>query len=238
MSKKLKEIQKELAEIKKFILTDANIKWVKIIKQLDRIKGHVPKIVYLLKQDIEYSDDIVRSDTLSASSGIYISNTYPHKIGMDKFIENKIKEIQLEFNVPDSFIKTLTKQHKIIKSYKWQNSPKELENLYNKMCGVYIESNTSLQEFKDVFSYLNNDKVAPLKWHEDNAAEVGCFNELLINYKKVDNTGHIYVRLKNFIVKPSGLPFTCEFKVITSKDSNLASHKREAIKALLSSISK
>ena len=120
-------------------------------------------------------------------------------------------------------------------SYVWQNNPdKELPELYRLMIDKYklIAPETTLEQFKAVFTGQPIESINPIKWHQDNASELLYFNEAIKN--KVNDVWHIYQRLDACFVKPDGKPFKAVWKSLkTNIDINLSSDKQKAIDELV-----
>ncbi len=131
------------------------------------------------------------------------------------------------------------KQQKRI-SYVWQNNPdKELPELYSLMLNKYklIAPETSLEQFKAVFTGQAIESINPIKWHQDNASELLYFidrlqqtNNIVHNPKRAD-----YQKLKACFVKPDGKPFNAVWKSLkTNLEINLSPDKQKAIDELVS----
>ena len=120
-------------------------------------------------------------------------------------------------------------------SYVWQNNPdKELPELYSLMLNKYklIAPETTLEQFKAVFTGQPINEIKPIRWHQDNASELLYFNEAI--QAKVDNVWHIYQRLAACFVKPDGKEFNAVWKSLkTNIDINLSSDKQKAIDELV-----
>lgn len=120
-------------------------------------------------------------------------------------------------------------------SYVWQNNPdKELPELYRLMIDKYklIAPETTLEQFKAVFTGQAIESINPIKWHQDNASELLYFNKAI--QAKVDNVWHIYQRLAACFVKPDGKPFNAVWKSLkTEIEINLSSDKKKAIDELV-----
>lgn len=121
-------------------------------------------------------------------------------------------------------------------SYVWQNNPdKELPELYGLMLNKYklIAPETTLEQFKAVFTGQAIESINPIKWHQDNASELLYFNEAI--QAKVDNVWHIYQRLAACFVKPDGKEFNAVWKSLkTNLVINLSPDKQKAIDELVS----
>lgn len=120
-------------------------------------------------------------------------------------------------------------------SYVWQSNPdKELKELYSLMSDKYklIASETTLEQFKAVFTGQPIESINPIKWHQDNASELLYFNEAI--KKKVNNVWNIYQRLADCFAKPDGKPFSANWKQLNQNISiNLSQDKQKAIDDLV-----
>lgn len=125
-------------------------------------------------------------------------------------------------------------------SYVWQNNPdKELPELYKLMIDNYklIAPETTLEQFKAVFTGQAIESINPIKWHQDNASELLYFidrlqqtNNIVHNPKRTD-----YQKLKACFVKPDGSQFNEALKSLKTKiDINLSPDKQTAIDELVS----
>jgi hypothetical protein len=198
-----------------------------IIERLESITNPKDKIKYLKSEEIKYLIDVTMNPKLMAASGI-VTTANPHKAGLDRWIDLKIKEIETD----DLSINP----NKIIKSYVWQTNPdKELPELYRLMIDKYklIASETTYEQFKAVFTgQIIDDSFEPIRWHQDKASELLYFNEAIKN--KVNNVWHIYKRLTACFVKPDGKPFKAEWKSLkTNIGINLSSDKQKPIDELV-----
>lgn len=152
---------------------------------------------------------------------------------LQKYLSN---EINYQQKKP---IRKPPKQKKMT-SYVWQNNPdKELPELYSLMINKYklIAPETTLEQFKAIFTGQPIDKIEPIKWHQDNASELLYFidrlqktNNIVHNPKKAD-----YQKMTACFVKPDGKQFKANWKQIKQNISiNLSSDKQEAIDELVS----
>lgn len=125
-------------------------------------------------------------------------------------------------------------------TYHWQTNPdKELPELYNRMNGKFIASDTSLEQFTAIFSGLPTNSITPIKWHLDNASELLYFNEILQRPKqnKVNIVWNTYQRMTACFIRPDGKPFNASFKEIKQNLSiNLSPNKQKAIDDLLTDL--
>ena len=123
-------------------------------------------------------------------------------------------------------------------SYEWQNEPdKELPELYSLMIDKYklIAPQTTLEQFKAIFTGQPIESINPIKWHQDNASELLYFigrleqlNNVVHNPKRAD-----YQKMTACFVKPDGKPFTANWKQINQTISiNLSTEKQKAIDEL------
>lgn len=197
-----------------------------ILEKLETLDSAEDKIHYLRSEEIEYLINVTLNPNLCAASGVVTTNN-PQKAGLDRWIELKIREIEL--------FKKQGKKGKMT-SYLWQNNPdKELPELYNLMIDKYklIAPETTPEQFKAVFTGQSIDDIEPIKWHQDNASELLYFNEAIGN--KVNYVWNIYQRLAACFVKPDGKPFKAQWKQLkTNIEINLSPDKQKAIDELVS----
>lgn len=125
-------------------------------------------------------------------------------------------------------------------SYVWQNNPdKELPELYSLMIDNYklIAPETTLEQFKAVFTGQPINEIKPIRWHQENASELVYFidrleqtDNIVHNPKKTD-----YQKMTACFVKPDGKQFKANWKQIKQNISiNLSSDKQKAIDELVS----
>lgn len=147
----------------------------------------------------------------------------------------KIRPELLEMEAYFTNLLTKTPKQQKKTSYVWQKNPdKELPELYKLMIDKYklIAPETTLEQFKAVFTGQPINEIKPIRWHQDNASELLYFNEAI--QAKVDNVWHIYQRLAACFVKPDGKPFNAVWKSLkTNIDINLSSDKQKAIDELV-----
>jgi hypothetical protein len=154
--------------------------------------------------------------------------------GLDDKIDDSILTIS-EIFTRFSNNESRTKQKKKT-SYEWQNEPdKELPELYRLMIDKYklIASETTLEQFKAVFTGQPIETINPIKWHQANASELLYFDEAI--KKKVNVVWHIYQRMTACFVEPDGKLFTNNWKQIkTDINLKLSQKKQTAIDELVS----
>lgn len=132
----------------------------------------------------------------------------------------------------------LSKQQKKT-SYLWHSNPdKELPELYKLMINKYklIASETTYEQFKDIFTGQQIEIINPIKWHQDNASELLYFvdrleqsNNIVHNPKRAD-----YQKMTACLVKPDRQKFKANWKQIKQNISfNLSSDKQKAIDELV-----
>lgn len=199
-----------------------------ILQKLETLDSAEDKIHYLKSKEIEYLINVTLNPNLCAASGVVTTNN-PQKAGLDRWIELKIREIEL--------FKKQSKKNGKMTSYIWQgnNPDKELSELYNLMINKYnlIAPETTPEQFKAAFTGQSIDDIEPIKWHQDNASELLYFNEAIGN--KVNDVWNIYQRLAACFVKPDGKPFKAQWKQLkTNIEINLSPDKQKAIDELVS----
>ena len=202
-----------------------------ILQKLETLDSAEDKIHYLRSEEIKYLINVTLNPNLCAASGVVTTNN-PQKAGLDRWIEYKIREIEL--------FKKQGKKGKMT-SYLWQNNPdKELSELYNLMIDKYklIAPETTPEQFKAVFTGQPIDEdFEPIRWHQDNASELLYFidrleqsNNIEHNPKRAD-----YQRLTACFFKPNGQPFEAHMKSLkTNIEINLSPDKQKAIDELVS----
>jgi len=120
-------------------------------------------------------------------------------------------------------------------SYIWQTNPdKELPELYKLMKSEYnlIAPETTLEQFKDIFTGKPIESINPIKWHQDNACELLYFNEAI--NKNVNSVWTKYQRMESCFVKPDGKSFNAVWKSLkTNIEFNLSEVKQKAINELV-----
>jgi len=202
---------------------------ITILKQLETIGKPDDKIRYLKSQEIKYLLDVTMNPNLMYASGM-VTKGHPHKAGLDKWIELKIKEIEND---------TLLIKKKIIISYRWQMNPdSELPILYSLMLDEYslIASETTLEQFKAVFTGQPTQSINPIKWHQDNASELLYFINRLEQTNNIDHNPKRadYQKMTACFVQPDGKPFAANWKQLKQNISiNLSQDKQKAIDKLV-----
>jgi hypothetical protein len=124
-------------------------------------------------------------------------------------------------------------------SYQWQNKPnEELPELYELLLNKYklISPETTLEQFKGIFTGQPLESIKPVKWHDNNTSELLYFikglkknDNIELNIKRSD-----YIKMTSCIVKPDGRKFEANFKELNQNISiNLSIKKRETINDLV-----
>jgi hypothetical protein len=141
-------------------------------------------------------------------------------------------------NLPEKPLKSHRKPPDV-KTYQWQNNPdKELPEFYSLMIDKYklIASDTTLEQFKDIFTGQPIEIINPITWHQDNASELlyfiirlGQSGNIEYNPKKAD-----YKKMTACFVKPDGKPFNSIWKSLkTNLEITLSQAKRNVIDELV-----
>jgi hypothetical protein len=124
-------------------------------------------------------------------------------------------------------------------SYVWQSNPdKELPELYKLMIDNYklIAPETTLEQFKAVFTGQPINEIKPIRWHQDNASELLYFIDKLEQSHNIEHTPKRadYQKMTACFVKPDGKQFKANWKQIKQNISmNLSSDKQKAIDELV-----
>ena len=99
-----------------------------------------------------------------------------------------------------------------------------------------IAPETTLEQFKAVFTRQPIESINPIKWHQDNASELLYFidrleqsNNIEHNPKRAD-----YQKLKACFVKPDGSQFNEALKILKQQIQFIAPDKQTAIDELVS----
>lgn len=142
------------------------------------------------------------------------------------------KNLAVAFSGPKK-IKTID-----LKTYKWQSKhADELLELYNLMLTKYklIDQDTTLEQFRAVFTGQSVELISPVKWHKDNASELLYFVLKLSESHNIPNKKRTdYLQLKACFVRPDGKPFEANFKELKQNiEINLSSELKSAIDELL-----
>ncbi len=121
-------------------------------------------------------------------------------------------------------------------TYQWQKTfiDYELKKLHKNMLGVLIDKNTTLDDFKAIFTAKPIESINPIKWHNDNASELLYFIEKckIVKTKRSD-----YKKLTSCFLTSDGTKFKAEFKVIKQNlDINLSDKKQKSIDKILSNL--
>lgn len=125
-------------------------------------------------------------------------------------------------------------------SYVWQGNPDiDLPELHSLMIKKYrlIAPETTLKQFKAIFTGQPIESIKPIKWHQDNASELLYFisklessNNVVHNLKNSD-----YQRIRHCFVKPDGEQFKVVWKSLkTNLEINLSTDKQLMINELIS----
>ena len=193
------------------------LKIQKTISDFVRHKSNKESILNFLRFEMNYPDDIKK---------IIISE-----------IISKVDKGSPIYNELCKYYKTLSSKKKSINSYQWQGKDEDLPEFYNQTLNKYklITSETSLEQFRAVFSSVPVKDISPIKWRKDNASELIYFISKLVESNNIKgNTRLDYQKMKNCFIKPDGTKFTEVFKSLKqSIEINLAEDKRTQIDELI-----
>lgn len=122
-------------------------------------------------------------------------------------------------------------------TYKWETNPEdELPDLYTLMKDKHklIAPETTLDQFRAIFTGQDTEIIIPVKWHEDNASELIYFDksicELLYKTSRAN-----FVRMAACFVKPDGQRFEGSFKELKNTiEINLSDEKQKIIDSIIS----
>lgn len=201
-----------------------------ILEKLETLDSAEDKIHYLRSEEIEYLINVTLNPNLCAASGVVTTNN-PQKAGLDRWIELKIREIEL--------FKKQSKKNGKMTSYIWQgnNPDKELSELYNLMINKYnlIAPETTFEQFKAIFTGQPIDEnFESIRWHQDNASEVCYFLLRLIETNNITASRNKFIILNHCFIKNSGSKFDVNWKQINhSLSINLSKEKQKRIDDLI-----
>lgn len=228
------------AIINRLNLYPKEIRKSKILSEIEAIGSKLQPFVF--------DDDIKRSMILKFYNSIdylsFANNNFTRiKFGarrnedLKEFIDNEawITVMQLLNKEYKRKSDQKTTSSKI--TYKWQGKPdKDLPELYNKMRDEYklIAPETTLNQFKAIFTGQPIDSIEPIKWHDNTASELLYFIKRLrinlIESKKQND----YNQMIACFVLPDGEPFKANFRQLnTNIEINLSEDKQEAIDKLI-----
>ncbi|MGP8216224.1 MAG: hypothetical protein ACLQQ4_11705 [Bacteroidia bacterium] len=99
-------------------------------------------------------------------------------------------------------------------SYVYNGRTEELNELYNRMKGVYIAEDTDYGNFKKIFSGVQIDNtLTPIRWHDNNASELLYFIKCLCKSGIINNSKSMNYRvLKACFVTNDSRVFNAHFK--------------------------
>ena len=197
--------------------TQNYLKTQKTISDFLKYKSDIESIRNFLQFEINYTDDIKK---------IIISA-----------IISKVDKGSPIYNELCKYYKTLSSKKKSINSYQWQGKDEDLPEFYNKTLNKYklIASETSLEQFRAVFSSVPTKDISPFRWRKDNASELIYFVSKLVESNNIKGNKRLdYQKMKNCFVKPDGTEFTEVFKALKQNiEINLAEDKRTQIDELI-----
>ena len=197
--------------------TQTYLKIQKTISDFVRFKSNKESIRNFLQFEMNYSDDVKK---------IIISE-----------IINKVDKGSPIYNELCKYYKTLISKKNLINSYQWQGKDEDLLEFYNQTISEYklIASETSLDQFRAVFSSVPIKDISPIKWRKDNASELIYFISKLVESNNINGNKRLdYQKMKSCFIKPDGTKFTEAFKSLKQNiEINLAEDKRTQIDELI-----
>jgi hypothetical protein len=161
-----------------------------ILEKLECIADPKDKIKYLKSEEIKYLIDVAMNPSLMNASAI-LTTANPHKAGLDRWIELKIKEIEINYE------SVSVKKNKTINSYVWKSNPEiELPELYRLMFfHKLIGPETTYDQFKAVFT---GQSLEPIKWISSNRL-LAYFLDCAFygqNWQSIAENGNLFLNLK------------------------------------------
>jgi len=120
-------------------------------------------------------------------------------------------------------------------SYKWLGNDDEIPDLFKKMKGILIDSGTTKNEFSNIFSGIEIDKINPVKWHNDNASELLYFILQLEEKNLIAKRKHTsYIKLSGCFIKNNGCKFHEQFRALKQNlDIQFSNEKKQIIDAII-----
>jgi hypothetical protein len=158
---------------------------------------------------------------------------------LTQFRHLKQLEIYYDYLISKKASLEKPKPEKKLISFVWQNNAEnELPELFSLMLDKYklIAPETTLEQFKAIFTGQPIESIEPVKWHQDNASELLYFYIQLLASKNID--GNLkkldYQKLSVCFVKPDGQPYEASFKQLkTNIEINLSDEKKNNISSLI-----
>lgn len=170
-----------------------------ICKQLESLERAKDKIAYLKSEEVKYLLDISMKPNLMAASGIVTTNN-PHKAGLDRWIEIKIKEIE-----------NISNPSKVEKrtNYVWiGNKDKEIPQLYSQLRDFkIIATETTYELFQTVFTGNQIEADKSIKWRESNRL-LAYFLDDVFNgqdWQSIAGNGKLFTNKKDKLITANDL---------------------------------
>lgn len=170
-----------------------------ICKKLESLERAKDKIAYLKSEEVKYFLDVCMNPNLMAASGIVTINN-PHKAGLDRWIEIKIKEIENTSNPIKVEKRT---------NYVWiGNKDKEIPQLYGQLrdCKI-IAAETTFELFQTVFSGNPIEDGKSIKWRESNRL-LAYFLDYVFNgqdWQSIAGNGKLFTNKKDKLITANDL---------------------------------
>lgn len=126
--------------------------------KLAGIESLAEKLAFCKIELKEYLQNIP-AETMAASGNTGASNP----IFFDRIIQLEIDNIQSLISTTSVITRKQVKS-KIILTYNWMGKPQNLTVLHKEMRGVFIDKETKVKDFCNIFENLNTTSIKPVKW--------------------------------------------------------------------------
>jgi hypothetical protein len=169
---------------------------------LSKITDPYEQLIFLNKLELIYKNEVQTNPELADNSGIVTAGN-PHPAGFDAMIQNKRDFIKQQMELTKPIRK---KQEKEIKSLKIEH-PEILESMYKKLKGRYIDSNTTLEQFKAAFTEQPKESIKSIRWIKETNLLAYFLDKLFKHqrYQSKVESCQLFISINNAIVTASSL---------------------------------
>lgn len=154
-----------------------------------------------------------------------------------KLLENRLKANIIEKK------EDIEKRAAAKKSYKFicNDFDIDIKKLYKLLRGKIIKYDTTLEQVINVFNEVELSKISPIRWKEDNTAELVFFYLALMDNGFIERENrNNWSRLGHCFVKPDGTKFknlkNYKSPLLAEKEGILSINKIETINKILASV--
>jgi hypothetical protein len=169
---------------------------------LNEITDPNEQLIFLNKFELKYKDEVQSNPYLAEQSGIVTAGN-PHLAGFDAMIQNKRNFIKQQMELAKPIRK---KQQKEIKSLRIEH-PEILESMYKKLKGRYIDSNTTLEQFKAAFTEKPKESTKSIRWIKETNLLAYFLDKLFKNqpYQSVVGRCELFKSRKGTLITATNL---------------------------------